>query len=93
MKKQQYGGPIDEKGCPQGTCLWHMMVKLVSYTNIEGGRFWQMMRYLMYGPLSGSHSFEKSKFTCVRRDSFLSFSCLFQNIFVSLHPINLFINS
>lgn len=59
MKKQQYGGPIDEKGCPQGTCLWHTMVKLGGYINIEGGRLWQMMRYLMDGPLSGSHSFEK----------------------------------
>lgn len=39
MRKQQYGGPIDEKGCPQGTRLWHTMVKLGGYTNIEGGRF------------------------------------------------------
>lgn len=59
MKIQQYGGPIDEKGCPQRTRLWHAMVKLGDYTKLEDGRFWQMMRSLIDGPLSGLHSSEK----------------------------------
>jgi len=58
VKIQQYGGPINETGSPQGTRLWHAMAKLGSYTKLEEGRFWKMMRCLIDGPLSGLHSSE-----------------------------------
>ncbi len=51
MKGQQNGGPLDEEEYPQGTELWHMMVKLGGYTHREDKRFWRLMRRLMDGPL------------------------------------------
>ena len=51
MKVQQNGGPVDDEGYPQGTALWHMMVKLGSLTHREDKRFWRVMRYLMDGPM------------------------------------------
>ena len=51
MKMQQNGGPVDEEGYPQGTSLWHMMVKLGGYTHREDKRFWKCMRYLVDGPM------------------------------------------
>ena len=51
MKIQQNGGPVDEEGYPQGTALWHLMVKLGSFTHREDKRFWRVMRWLMDGPL------------------------------------------
>lgn len=51
MKIQQNGGPVDEEGYPQGTGLWHLMVKLGSFTHREDKRFWRVMRWLMDGPL------------------------------------------
>ena len=54
MKMQQNGGPVDEEGYPQGTSLWHLMVKLGGYTHREDKRFWRGMRYLVDGPMLGS---------------------------------------
>lgn len=51
MKIQQNGGPVDEEGYPQGTALWHLMVKLGGFTHREDKRFWRVMRWLMDGPL------------------------------------------
>ncbi len=54
MRQQQNGGPIDEEGHPQGTSLWQAMCRLGEFTHREKKHFWQVMRRLMDGPLSGS---------------------------------------
>lgn len=51
MKMQQNGGPVDEEGYPQGTKLWHLMVRLGEFTHREDKRFWRFLRYLVDGPL------------------------------------------
>lgn len=53
MKNQQNGGPVDEEGYPQGTKLWHMMVRLGGFTHREDKRFWRTMKSLVDGPLMG----------------------------------------
>lgn len=53
MKMQQNGGPVDEEGYPQGTRLWHLMVKLGGYTHREDKRSWTVLRHLMDGPFIG----------------------------------------
>ena len=53
MKVQQNGGPEDEEGYPQGTALWHMMVKFGGFTHREDKRFWRCMKYLVDGPMLG----------------------------------------
>lgn len=53
IKMQQNGGPCDDEGYPQGTALWHTMVKLGGFTHREDKRFWKVMRYLVDGPLMG----------------------------------------
>ena len=53
MKIQQNGGPLDEDGYPQGTKLWHVMVKLGESTRRENKPFWRFMQHLMDGPLMG----------------------------------------
>ena len=58
MKMQQNGGPVDEEGYPQGTALWHLMVKFGGYTHREDKRSWRMIRYIVDGPLLGR---EKTK--------------------------------
>ena len=56
MKNQQNGGPVDEEGYPQGTKLWHMMVRLGGFTHREDKRFWRTMKSLVDGPLMGRRS-------------------------------------
>lgn len=56
MKMQQNGGPEDEDGYPQGTAIWHMMVKFGGYTHREDKRFWRSMKYLVDGPMLGGKS-------------------------------------
>ena len=56
MKNQQNGGPVDEEGYPQGTKLWHMMVRLGGFTHREDKRFWRTMKSLVDGPLMGRKS-------------------------------------
>lgn len=58
MKMQQNGGPVDEEGYPQGTALWHLMVKFGGYTHREDKRSWRTIRYIVDGPLLGR---EKTK--------------------------------
>lgn len=53
MKVQQNGGPVDEEDYPQGTALWHFMVRLGEFTHREDKRFWRYLRYLVDGPLLG----------------------------------------
>lgn len=53
MKNQQNGGPVDEDGYPQGTALWHMMVRIGGFTHRENKRMWRTIRYLVDGPLMG----------------------------------------
>ena len=53
MKNQQNGGPVDEEGYPQGTTLWHMMVKLGGFTHREDKRFWRTMKWIVDKPLMG----------------------------------------
>lgn len=53
MKIQQNRGPVDEDGYPQGTKLWHLMVKLGGYTHREDKRFWRAMKSFVDGPLMG----------------------------------------
>ena len=59
MKMQQNGGPVDEEGYPQGSDLWHMMVKLGGFTHREDKRFWRTMRYLVDGPMQGKMEVDK----------------------------------
>ena len=47
MKWQQNSGPRDEEGYPQGTALWHMMLKLGAMSHLEKGRVWRFLRWLM----------------------------------------------
>ena len=47
MKNQQNGGPLDEEGYPQGTCLWHWMCRLGHWSHREKGRVWRFLRWLM----------------------------------------------
>lgn len=56
MKSRQNGGPVDEEGYPQGTKLWHMMVRLGGFTHREDKRFWRAMKSLVDGPLMGRRS-------------------------------------
>ena len=53
MKMQQNGGPVDEEGYPQGSALWHLMVKFGGFTHREDKRLWRVMRYLVDGPMLG----------------------------------------
>ena len=53
MKTQQNSGPVDEEGYPQGTRLWHIMLKVGEMTHREKTRFWRVTRYLMDGPFMG----------------------------------------
>ena len=53
MKMQQNGGPEDEEGYPQGTALWHLIVKFGGFTHREDKRSWRVMRYLVDGPMMG----------------------------------------
>ena len=53
MRAQQNGGPVDEEGYPQGTTLWHLMVKLGGYTHREKKRSWRILREIVDGPLMG----------------------------------------
>ncbi len=53
MKMQQNGGPLDDEGYPQGTKLWHLMVKLGGYTHREKKRAWRVLRKFVDGPLTG----------------------------------------
>jgi hypothetical protein len=47
MKVQQNSGPRDEDGYPQGTALWHLMLKLGAMSHREKGRLWRNLRWLM----------------------------------------------
>lgn len=53
MKNQQNGGPLDEEGYPQGTRLWHTMVRIGEHTHRENKPFWRFMNRMMDGPLMG----------------------------------------
>ena len=53
MKIQQNSGLVDEEGYPQGTALWHMMVRFGGFTHRENKRFWRSMKYLVDGPMLG----------------------------------------
>lgn len=53
MKVQQNGGPVDEEGYPQGTWLWHLMVKFGGFTHREKKRSWRILREIVDGPLMG----------------------------------------
>ena len=53
MKMQQNGGPEDEEGYPQGTNLWHLMVKFGGFTHREDRKFWRSMKDLVDGPMLG----------------------------------------
>lgn len=54
MKNQQNGGPLDEEGYPQGTRLWHAMVRIGEHTHRENKPLWRFMNRLMDDPLMGS---------------------------------------
>lgn len=56
MKIQQNGGPVDEEGYPQGTRLWHLMVKLGGFTHRENKWTWSALRSIMDGPMLGNIS-------------------------------------
>ena len=53
MSIQQHGGPVDEEGYPQGTALWHLMVRLGEFTHREDKRLWRYLRYIVDVPLLG----------------------------------------
>ena len=47
MRKAQNGGPLDEDGYPQGSKLWHALVKIGGYSHREKGRIWRGLRWMM----------------------------------------------